>query len=292
MRIGVVTLGLLAILSGASIAEAAELRWVGCSISKNGFMQTLAEAYERQNGTKILLEGGGATRGIRDVASGAADLGGSCRHKIMVDEERNVRLIPVGWDAIAVIVHPSNPVTSLSMEKIKAVFDGRITNWSELGGPDAEIKLVVREGRLSGVGLIVREFLYADSKHDFPASAIVEESSGPVEERVEKDPHAIAFTGIGSGRKRAVTALRIDGKAPTYNNIVNGLYQFVRPLYLVIPKSPNDEVAAFASFATSEDGQELIKQQGTVTLKDGGGLWSRYRDNRKKVRQKAKDGQS
>ena len=96
----------LILAAGLQIAEAAELRWVGCSISSNGFMETLATTYERKTGTTIVIDELGATRGIRDVAAGRADLGGSSRHKIMADEERSARLIPVGWDALVVIVQP------------------------------------------------------------------------------------------------------------------------------------------------------------------------------------------
>ena len=272
-----IALGACLVALGVHAAEAGELKWVGCGISKFGFMEALAEAYERQTGVTIVLEGGGATRGIRDVAAGTADMGGSCRHKILVDEERNTKLIPVGWDALVAIAHPSNPVKNISLANLKAVFEGKITNWRDLGGPNAPIELVVRKGKVSGVGLLVRELVLKNPDYEFPAGVAREPSSGPVEKRVERSPFALAFSGISSARKRDVAMLEVDGQAPNYENVAAGKYKLIRPLYLVVPKSPNEEVAKFMRFATGPDGQKIIKHQGTVTLSDGAGLWTGYR---------------
>jgi phosphate transport system substrate-binding protein len=89
----------------------APLRWVGCGISKKAYMVALAEAYEKKTGVKIDLEGGGATRGIREVAASTADIGGSCRRRIFgAEAERSVTQVPVAWDALVVIVNKNNPV--------------------------------------------------------------------------------------------------------------------------------------------------------------------------------------
>lgn len=286
-KIAAAALGSLILAAGLQSPEAAELRWVGCSVANKGFMETLAAAYESRTGITIVIDEVGATRGIREVAAGRADLGGSCRHKIMADEERNVRLIPVGWDALVAIVHPTNPVKSISRENLKAVFAGQITNWSELGGSDAPITVVVRESKISGVGLTIREMLFADPDYDFADWAVREDSNSLVEEWIERDPDTIAFTGLSSGRKRNVEVLSIDGSAPTHGNIVNGLYGLVRPLYLVVSKKPSDDVMAFAHYATSAEGQEILKQSGTVNLGGGKGIWTRYRKILSEARKKS-----
>lgn len=91
--------------------QQAPLRWVGCGISKKAYMVALAEAYEKKTGVKIDLEGGGATRGIREVAASTADIGGSCRRRIFgAEAERSVTQVPVAWDALVVIVNKNNPV--------------------------------------------------------------------------------------------------------------------------------------------------------------------------------------
>lgn len=277
---------LTAVFAGAAGgAEAPSLKWVGCGISNKAFMGALSNAYQQKTGTLIELEGGGATRGIRDVSAGAADLGGSCRHRILAHEESNTKLIPVGWDAIVVITHPSNPVKNISSEQLKAVMSGQMTNWSELGGPDAPIKLAVREGKISGVGLMARELLFFDPEYEFSANAKQLRSSGPVEQFVESDPMAIALTGISSGRKRDVNFLSLNGVEPTYENLAEGGYVLYRPLYLVIAKEPSAAVREFVAFASGPEGQQVIKSQGTVNMRDGSQLWAGYRQKMKQARQ-------
>lgn len=274
------------LLSGAvAQAGAAELKWVGCGITKKAFMAALADAYTKKTGVPVTLSGGGATRGIRDVSAGKADMGGTCRHKILAPEEANAKLVPLGWDAIVAITHPSNPVKNITSDQLKAILKGTTTNWKELGGPDAPIKLAVRKGKISGVGRMTRELVFFDPEVDFAKDAKVLKSSGPIEKFVETDPHAIAVTGISSGRKRKVNFLKMDGIEPSYENISKGVYPLHRPLYLVINKKPSKDVVAFASFATSPEGQEVIKAQGTVTLKDGNNLWASYRTKMKEARQ-------
>jgi len=111
--------GALLVLSGVNMAAGAakSLQWAGCGISKKAFMAELAAAYERKTGIKIELKGGSATLGIRSVSAREVDLGGSCRHWLEKrdnftphPEERRVRMDPVAWDALVVLVNKDNPV--------------------------------------------------------------------------------------------------------------------------------------------------------------------------------------
>ena len=98
------------------------LRWVGCGISKKAYLVALAKAYEKKTGVVIDVQGGGATRGIREVASMSADMGGSCRRRMFsAEEERGIIQVPVAWDALVVIVHKKNPVKNITMDKLRQV---------------------------------------------------------------------------------------------------------------------------------------------------------------------------
>ncbi|HAK60445.1 MAG TPA: phosphate ABC transporter substrate-binding protein [Nitrospiraceae bacterium] len=266
----------LGILVVGTTAQALELNWVGCGITKKAFMKEVSRAYTEKTGVVITLQGGGATRGIVDVAAGKADMGGSCRHVLMRPEERGVRLIPVGWDALAVITHKSNPVDSLTLEQIKNIFDGMIINWKQVGGPDRMIKVIAREGKISGVGRMARELVFKNPKKDFTSDAKLVKSSGPLEKMAEKTPWVVGFSGISSARKRNVKILKIEGKELSYQNIAAGQYLLFRPLYLVIKRGANQEVKNFVQFIMSQEGQNIIKGEGTVTLKDGSNLWRTY----------------
>lgn len=250
---------------------AVSLRWVGCGISKKAYMTSLAKAYEAKTGVKIDIQGGGATRGIRDVAKGTADIGGSCRrHMRGTEEERGVTMIPVAWDALVVIVNKENPLDSISMENLRQVYLGEITNWQALGGEDRPVTLLAREGKISGVGRTTRKLLFGDYDQEFAAQQLFP-SSGPLEKQVEIDASAIGITGVSSARKRNVKILELNGKSPTYENVQTGNYLLYRPLYLAFnPDGANaDVVKDFIRFADTPEGREVIRASGTVPYLEG-----------------------
>ncbi len=261
------TTALLSMAWAQAQAEQATLRWVGCGISKKSYVTALAKAYEERTGVKIDLQGGGATKGIREVAAIEADVGGSCRRKLRgASEESAAELVPVAWDALVAITHSDNPVEDISVAQLQGVMLGEIDNWSELGGPDAEIELYVREGKISGVGHALRKVLFNDPELEFDTADQRFPSSGPLEKAVAASPHSIGVTGISSARKRDVKILRLEGKEPNYENVRSGDYLLYRPLYLVHNKqSPkSEEIKKFIQFAYSKEGMDIISANGTV----------------------------
>ena len=148
--------------------EPVTLHWAGCGISKKAYMVSLAKAYEAKTGVKIDIQGGGATKGIRDVASQTADIGGSCRRRMRAHkEEKGVTMIPVAWDALVVIVHKDNGLETISMDNLRKLYRRRDINWKELGGADQPIHLLAREGKSSGVGRTARKLIFGDYDQEF-----------------------------------------------------------------------------------------------------------------------------
>lgn len=278
---------IITLTSGIAYAHGAKksLTWVGCGISKKAFVGALAKAYEEKTGIHIKIEGGGATRGIRNVASQTADIGGTCRHKIITKEEEPAKLTAVGWDAMVVITHKDNVIKNISFDDLKSVFRGEIVNWKELGGKDSPIQVVAREGKISGVGRMARELIFKNPDEDFSENAILMKSTGPIEKYVESHKNAIALSGISSAKKTDVSLLTIDGHESSYDNVASGAYPLHRPLYLVSYKDTPEEVRDFIRFATSPEGQEIIKNEGTVNLRDGARLWPSYRKKMKDAKQ-------
>jgi phosphate transport system substrate-binding protein len=247
------------------------LRWVGCGISKKAYLVALAKAYEKKTGVVIDVQGGGATRGIREVAALSADMGGSCRRRIFsAEEERGVTQVPVAWDALVVIVHKDNPVENISMDTLRKVYLGEITNWRQLGGNDAPIELFARKGKISGVGRTARKLLFNNYEQEFAASRIFK-SSGPLEKELVANLNALAISGISSARKRDVKILKLDGKSPSYDNVKAGDYLLYRPLYLVYNEdSPHaDVIKDFIRYADTEEGRNVIRSNGTVPYLEG-----------------------
>lgn len=271
--------GFMLIFNSAANAVANDdntIRWAGCGITKKAFMAELAKGYEKKTGIKVVLEGGGATRGIRDTATLKLDIGGSCRMSLPETDRRELyaSLHPVAWDALAIIVHKSNPIQNMTTGQIKDIYTGKITNWKQLGGKDAPLKLYVREGNISGVGYAIRQYIFKDGGMEFQTKYQVK-SSGPLEKAVEKDPLAMGITGISSARKRDVKVIEFDGKEPSVENLIAGKYQLYRPLYLVSSPQPSNKVKAFISFAMSEDGRRIIRNNQSVPYKDAPNLMSK-----------------
>jgi len=248
-------------------------------------MQDLVQAFRDETGVEITLDGGGATRGIRDTAKGTAHIGGSCRAQILkprsmfaIDEETGVRMIPVAWDALVVIVNPSNPVDSLTLDQVRDIYLGKVTNWKEVGGPDQPIGLLVRKGKISGVGRTIRELIFNDYDLEFADRAEVLDSTGPLEKRIEQDPGAVGITGVSSARRRDVKILALEGIEPSYQNIKEGNYLLYRPLYLVVPLRGRDKnIDEFVEFALSRRGREILTSVGTVPYMEALGLMKKQR---------------
>ena len=273
---------LLFIVVGSFFSTAAQaidadgnLVWAGCGITKKAFMAELAKAYQRKTGIKINLQGGGATKGIRNAAKGVIDIGGACRPIIDNNaQERNAYQVPVAWDALAVIVHSNNPVDSISVRDLQRIYLGKVTNWKQLGGWDRPIELYERRGKISGVGRTLRELVFANFLQDFAGAKYVVPSSGPLEKGVEKNMLGIGTTGVSSAKRRDVKILKLNGKDPSYENIRSGSYVLYRPLYLVTrgAASADKKVKDFITFALSREGREVIRQAGSVPYAEAMGL--------------------
>lgn len=272
-------MGLATVLSSAA-AVSEPLLWAGCGITQKAFMAELAAAYQKKYGTEIVLEGGGATKGIRRISDQSVQIGGTCRTKLPGEEqEAQAELNPVAWDALVVIVHKDNPVSDISLPQLRDLYDGKITNWKQLGGPDRPITLMVRKGKISGVGKSMRELVFNNADHDYVTSHIYP-STGPLEKAIEADISAVGVTGISSARKRDVKILSLEGKEPTYENVKSGDYLLYRPLYIAYnPSDPRrDEVKRFIDFAHSRAGREIIRKQGTVPYLEALGLVTKQRE--------------
>lgn len=262
------------------------LVWAGCGITKLAFMSELASAYSKKYGTDIILEGGGATKGIRRINNQEVDIGGSCRSKIAHHpDEARAKLNPVAWDALVVIVHKDNPLTNITIEQLKDIYEGRIKNWRKLGGPDQPIELQVRKGNESGVGRTFRELIFGDVDKTFIAHKI-HPSTGPLEKEVEKNRNAIAVTGISSSRKRDIKIVSLNDKEPSISNIRNGEYILYRPLYIVYNiRNPRlGEIKRFINFAHSPQGRAIIRAQGAVPYLDAINLVQKQREQWQKSR--------
>lgn len=255
-----------------SLAEPIDtLNWVGCGISKKAYVIDLSKAFEKKTNIHINIQGGGATKGIRTVVSGGADLGGSCRYQLPNNPlEAGVGLSPVAWDALVVITHKGNIVDNLTLSQVYDIYTGKITNWKQVGGIDATIEVFTRKSKYSGVGRTLRKLIFADFDKKLHSTRTFK-SSGPLEKAIIKSSNAIAITGISSARLRDVKILKLGGVEPSYENIKAGKYQLYRPLYITY--NPNSKkisnVKKFIHFANSAEGRRIMRENGTLPYREG-----------------------
>jgi phosphate transport system substrate-binding protein len=235
------------------------------STSVQPFAEALAEEFmASHSGEKIFIQGGGSTAGIQAVLTGASQVGMSSRK--LEESEKDLIAVPIIYDAIAVIVHRSNPLDNLSMDNIRKIYAGKITRWNEVGVQDRAITVVTRE---EGSG--TRETfqnLVMGKEEEISLGALVQDSNGAIRQVVADDPNAIGFISLGLVNER-VKALKIDGIAPTLENIHAHRYKIVRP-FLFVFKSPPEGVAKdFLDYVLSPKGQKLLMQEGLVSMNQG-----------------------
>lgn len=257
-------------ISFDTISDPSGLNLVSCYASKAAYITDLSTAYQRTTGNHIKVHAGNSSSAFRDVHNGAADIGGTSRY-LIPDElgETGVELLPVAWDALAIIVHKDNPVESISLDQAKAIYTAKINNWSKLGGADQKIEVYALKNKISGNGYTLRDLLFSNVDKNIKTSRVFD-SSESLEQALIENPNAIAITGVSSARVQGVKIVALDGVTPSVDSIKSGDYSLYRPLFLSYdPDSPNIEsVKDFIQFVQSKSGRDLMRSNGVVPYRE------------------------
>jgi len=245
---------------------------MGCQRSKAGitvagstsvepFAELLAEEYmSRHPQSHIYVQGGGSTAGIEAAITGAANIGMSSRN--LIGDEKNLYAVAIAKDAIAIIVHPLNPVKNLSLDQIRDVFSGKVENWKVLGGSNHPIDIVTREEG-SGTRESFQKFVMR--KEDISLGALVQDSNGAVRQVIATDPNAIGYISLGLVNDQ-VEAVKISGAEPNLRNVYDGRYTLVRPFLFVFNGEPVGPAKSFLDFVLSPPAQKLLLKEGLVPV--------------------------
>lgn len=232
--------------------------------------EVAAEDFQKANpGKRVLVAGVGSSAGIESVSSGTSDIGTSSR-ELTPDEKKTLGLVdtPIALDAIAVIVSPSNPVTALTKAQVSDIFQGRITNWKELGGPDLTIGLVNRD-EASGTRDAFSKIVLGGK--DFDPTAAVLPGTGQVRSVVAQSPSAIGYISLGFVDS-TVKALSVDGIAPNEKTVADGSYPISRVLHFFTKGQPKGLTKAFIDFVLSTKIQEeVVRDAGFLPIKSDKG---------------------
>jgi phosphate transport system substrate-binding protein len=253
----------------AGVAFAAESIVIKGSTTVLPIAQAALEAYMKKNpGVQISLSGGGSGEGIKALIDKTTDIATSSREikkeEITLAETKGVKPVThvVAYDAIIPVVHPKNKVTNLSIDQLSQIYQGKITNWKEVGGEDLKIVVISRDSS-SGTFESWDHFIMKKAKVTPQAQMLA--SNGAIVTAVSKNRYAIGYLGMGYVNK-SLKPLPVDGVKASVETALSKKYPLSRELYMYTDGEPAGEVAKFIAFVKSADGQKIVAKEGFVPL--------------------------
>ena len=247
-------------LAGCTKKDASPVTTDG-STSMEKVIGTLGEAFKEKEGIDVTYNPTGSGSGIQAVSEGRCDIGLSSRSLKKDEKAQGLQETVLAYDGIAIIVNPQNNISDLTVAQIADIYTGKITNWSKLGGSNAEIVLI---GREAGSG--TRDGFESIAKVNNACKYRQELSStGDVITAVAGNPHAIGYASLASVKK-SVKALSINGVIPSEATVKDGSYAVQRPFVLVTKKDKalTDPAKKFFDYAISRDANKIITAVGVV----------------------------
>jgi len=226
------------------------------------FAEKLADQYMAVHpDVAITVQGGGSAVGVQAALSGAAQIG-MADLVTLPPEAAALKNVVVARDGIAIVVSPKNPVTQLTLDQVRRIFNGEIRTWKALGGEDTPVRVVSREagsGTRSSFEQIVGNL-------KLTSEAIIQDSNGTIRETVANDANSIGYLSHGLLNDR-IKAVQVDGYLCTEESIMAGHYRLVRPIYLLTRGEPAPTSKAFLDYILSEEGQSMIHSNGLIRAK-------------------------
>lgn len=259
-----VAIGLLAVLTACATTAIqppapVELR-VAVSAETEPAAQVISADYTRlKSHVSVALTEANATTSLAKLAAGEVDLA-IVSHLSPGAEQ--FRQIPIARDGLVIIVHPDNPVNSLTLLELQKLYSGAVYNWADVQGLAGDVQAVVRE-RGSGARAVFEERVMAGQR--VTPNARVFPNGRAVVEFVSQNPQAIGYVSAAMVTA-GVKALSVEDVAPTPENVANGAYPLTHPVYLLTLPEPSTEVSDLAGLFTRPAGQAALAENGLARL--------------------------
>ena len=236
--------------------------------------QTAERFMNREPDARVTVTGGGTGVGISALMDNTTDIAMASR-PIKFSEKmkakaakRDIDEVIVAYDALAVVVHPSNPVKKLTRRQLEDIFRGKITNWKQVGGDDRKIVVYSRETS-SGTYEFLKESVLKNK--NYMSSSLSMPATGAIIQSVSQTKGAIGYVGLAYVSPRIKTlSISYDGEhyaTPTVENATNKTYPIVRPLYYYYDAKNKTQIAPLLEFILSPEGQDIIKKSGYIPVK-------------------------
>jgi phosphate transport system substrate-binding protein len=235
------------------------------STSVGPLAEKLADKYVEIKDIKIEVNQIGSSAGITNATSGVSEIGMSSRDLKEEEKANGLKETIVAYDGIVVVTHPSNKVKDLTMEQVKQIFTGEVTNWKELGGDDMEIVVVSREDG-SGSRDAFQEIVDYSSS-ELVRSAIIASGNGNIKTTVAMNKHAVGFISF-EYIDESISTVDINGVEATAENVLQQTYSLSRP-FLFVYKEEDLSTAGqqFIDYILSPKGQSVVSEAGVIPLK-------------------------
>lgn len=237
--------------------------------------QKEAESYMKANKTaKITVIGGGSGVGLSSLIDGTTDIAMSSRKMKMTekiklsDAGKSSKETTIAFDALAVVVNPTNKVAQLTKAQLEDIFTGKIKNWKEVGGDDLTIVVYSRESS-SGTYEFFKEHVM--SNKNYASSVLSMPATGSIIQSISQTKGAIGYVGYAYVEKE-VKAIKVSfdkGKTfvgPSLATAKDKTYPIIRPLYYYYLNTSEKVVKPFVDFCLSADGQKIVEQVGYIPL--------------------------
>lgn len=235
------------------------------STSVGPLAEKLAAKYTEEDNTNIEINQIGSSAGITNATSGVSEIGMSSRDLKEEEIASGLNEVVIAYDGIVVVTHPSNKVKDLTMEQIKQIFTGEVTNWNELGGDDLEIVVVSREDG-SGSRDAFQEIVDYSSG-ELIRNAIIASGNGNIKTTVANNKHAVGFISF-EYIDESISTIDINGVEATAENVLQEKYSLSRPFLFVYKEGQlTDAGQRFIDFILSEDGQLIAAEAGAIPVK-------------------------
>lgn len=251
------------------------LIWRGDHNIHNAFMKDMAADYEKSKQGKFVLQPFSTVSGLDAVHDGTADIAGSSRPPMPGRaEEQGTNFLPIAWDGLVMITHPSNPVGNLTLKQVHDIYLGEITNWSDLGGPPGEINLYGNAAPLDGSEYSLRQLLFhkGDQAVAIPRLYL---NIDRLEQGMAIDPHGLGLSTYSSAHANPkLKMLSIEGIPASTATIADGTYPLYAPLFLAAREDSknHDAIVRFALYTTSDSAQAILRKHGLVPFSEGQNL--------------------
>ncbi len=233
--------------------------------------QGTLEAFMKKNPqVQMSLSGGGSGEGIKALIDKTTDIATSSREikkeEITLAQTKGIKPVAhvVAHDAIIPVVHPKNKVGNLSIDQLSQIYQGKITNWKEVGGEDLKIVVISRDSS-SGTFESWDHFVMKKAKVTPRAQMLA--SNGAIVTAIAKNRYAIGYLGIGYINK-SVKPLQVNGVTASVQTALSKEYPLSRELYMYTDGDAKGDVAKYLGFVKSTEGQKIVVKEGFVPLMD------------------------